>query len=356
MKEIREALAFDDVMMVPTYTEVSSRSIPDLSTNIAGISLKIPIISSPMDCVTESGMAILLGRLGGIGIIHRFMSPEDQIANLSCVAVVEEFHNRKIPKVAAIGVGLDELDRFRKLNDAIELDAIAIDIANGHSLFMREMIGRVKEISKDIRVIAGNVATGKGFTYLAESGANAIRVAIGGGSICKTRIQTGFGVPSFQSTCDAYAAKQSNIKYKDVSIITDGGIRYPGDFVKSIAAGADAIMCGKILAATEESPAKIVFDEIAGIYSKVYRGAASAEIQNEKRGGLKQGTCAEGVQTLLPLGGSAFEIIEEFCGGLRSGMTYCNARTLQELRDNAEFVRITSAGMLESHAFGTRKE
>lgn len=175
-------------------------------------------------------------------------------------------------------------------------------------------------------------------------------------SICKTRIQTGFGVPTFQSTYDAYDAKQSNAKYRDVSIITDGGIRYPGDFVKSIAAGADAIMCGKILAATDESPAKIVFDENAGIYFKVYRGAASAEIQNEKRGGLKQGTCAEGVQTLLPLAGSAMDIIEEFCGGLRSGMTYCNAKTLQELRNNAQFVRITSAGMLESHAFGTRKE
>ncbi len=356
MRLFKEAIAFDDVAMIPSYTEIASRSVPDISTEIAGMTLKVPIISSPMDSVTESGMAILLGKLGGMGIIHRFMTPEEQIIHLKFIRTVEEFQNIFIPKVPAIGVGDDELDRFRKINDSVEINAIAIDVANGHSILMKNMIDKVREISKDIKIIAGNVATPEGFVYLVESGANAVRVGISSGSICKTFIQTAHGLPTFQSVLDAYEIKRTFWSYSNVAIIADGGIRYPADLVKSLAAGADAIMCGKILAGTDESPGKIVFDQIAGINMKQYRGAASAEIQNEKRGGLKQNTCAEGVQTLLPMVGSAYDVITEFCGGLRSGMTYCNAKTLQELRNNAQFAKITTAGMACGHAFGTRKE
>jgi IMP dehydrogenase len=353
---IKEALAFDDVLLVPCYTEVRSRSIPDLTSHVAGLRLKTPIISSPMDTVTEADMAIVLGKMGGMGIIHRFMSPAEQIDNLRAIEREERSSESTIPKVFAIGVGKEELSRFKEVYHSVPVDAVAIDVANGHSSYMRDMIHQVRDIAPDIQIIAGNVATGEGFMHLAESGANAVRVGIGGGSICKTRIQTSFGVPTLHSIMEAYYVKQRNPHFQNVAIIADGGIRYPGDFVKSIAAGADAIMCGRILAQTEESPGTPVWDNNAGIMTKTYRGMASSEVQQDKRGGLKPMTCAEGVSTTLPIIGSAKSVIEEFAGGLRSGMTYANATNLAQLRSNATFIKITSAGLSESHAFGTRKE
>jgi len=353
---IKEALAFDDVLLVPCYTEVRSRTIPDLTSYIAGMKLAVPIISSPMDTVTESDMAIAMGKAGGMGIIHRFMSTENQIDNIRSVETWERLNGVSIPKVFAVGVGKEELHRFKEVYNSVPVDAVAIDVANGHSSYMRDMIHQVRDIAPNMQIIAGNVATGDGFMHLAESGANAVRLSIGGGSICSTRIQTSFGVPTLQSVMDAYCAKQRNPQFSNVAIIADGGIRYPGDFVKSLAAGADAIMCGRILAQTNESPGIQVLDEKAGIVKKTYRGMASREVQQDKRGGLKAMTCAEGVATMLPIVGSVNDVLEQFCGGLRSGMTYANSRNIQQLRDNATFVRITSAGLSESHAFGTRKE
>jgi IMP dehydrogenase len=185
---------------------------------------------------------------------------------------------------------------------------------------------------------------------------DAVRVGIGSGSICSTRIQTAFGVPIFHSIMECYYVKQTRPKTSGVAIIADGGIRYPSDMVKSIAVGADAVMCGSLFAATDETPGDLIRDEIAGINYKTYRGMASAEVQRDHRGGLKPLTCAEGVSTRIPAKGSVVPILEEFAGGLRSGMTYANSTNLQELRRNAKFIRITHAGLLESHAFGTRKE
>jgi len=353
---IKEALSFDDVLLVPCYTEVRSRSIPDLSSCVAGVRLTTPIISSPMDTVTESTMAIAVGKAGGMGIIHRFMSPSDQIDNLRSVEREERSSGASIPKVFAIGVGKEEISRFKEVYHSVPADAVAIDVANGHSSYMREMIHQVRDIAPHIQIIAGNVATGEGFMHLAESGANAVRIGIGSGAICSTRIQTAFGVPALQSVMDAYYVKQRNPHFQNVAIIADGGIRYPGDLVKALTAGADAIMCGRILAQTEESPGNPVWDDNAGIMTKTYRGMASREVQQDKRGGLKPMTCAEGVSTTLPVTGSVRSVIEEFAGGLRSGMTYANATTLAQLRTNATFIKITSAGLSESHAFGTRKE
>ena len=178
---IKEALAFDDVLLVPCYTEVKSRSIPDLSSYVAGIKLTTPIISSPMDTVTEADMAITVGSAGGMGIIHRFMSPAEQIDNLRAIERAEKASNTSIPKVFAIGVGKEELSRFKEVYHSVPVDAVAIDVANGHSSYMRDMIHQVRDIAPDIQIIAGNVATGEGFMHLAESGANAIRIGIGGG-------------------------------------------------------------------------------------------------------------------------------------------------------------------------------
>lgn len=357
MNNISEALAFDDVLLIPTYTEVKSRSIPDLATTIAGIKLKIPIVSSPMDTITESDMAIAMGLAGGMGIIHRFMSPSEQIDNIRSVLKNEERLKVSIPKVAAVGLGTSEVSRFKELWSSVPLDAVLIDVANGHAKFMLDGINQIKDLAPDVRLIVGNVATGEGFRYLAETGAvDAVRVGIGSGSICSTRIQTAFGVPLLHSIMECYYVKQTRPKTANVAIIADGGIRYPSDLVKSIAAGADAIMCGRVLAATTETPGSYLRDEETGMMYKTYRGMASAEVQKDHRGGLKPLTCAEGVSTKLPAKGPVSTIVEEFAGGLRSGMTYANATSLDELRRNAKFIRITSSGLSESHAFGTRKE
>jgi IMP dehydrogenase len=219
---------------------------------------------------------------------------------------------------------------------------------------MRDMIDWVKnETNGELPLLVGNVATGEGFAFLAEAGADAIRVGIGGGSICKTRIMTGIGVPTLSSVVDCYRVKVENSNFSRVSIIADGGVRYPADLVKSIAAGADAVMAGRIFAGTLESPGEIV--NIDGKTMKVYRGMASKEVQEDRRGGMRPGTCAEGVSTYIPLKGKAYYVIEEFCGGLRSAMTYVNALTLNELRENSLFLRLTASALEESHAFGTKK-
>ena len=177
----KEALVFDDVLLVPRYSEIKSRTLPDISSIVAGITLKVPIISSPMDGVTDAKMAIKVGEMGGMGIIHRFMTPEEQISELCTIKIEREFSGKEIPIVFAVGVGDEEFSRFKKVINYVKADAVAIDIANGHSILMKEMIGRIKDYSPSINIIAGNVATAAGFKYLSEAGANAVRIGIGGG-------------------------------------------------------------------------------------------------------------------------------------------------------------------------------
>ena len=204
-----------------------------------------------------------------------------------------------------------------------------------------------------VNLIAGNVATGEGFKFLSDLGVDAVRVGIGGGSICKTRIMTGFGLPTLYSVIDCY-----NVKMKhnlSTSIIADGGIRYPSDLVKSIVGGADAVICGGIFAKTFESAGKVIYNNDDHTHYKYYRGMASEEIQNELRGGLKEGTCAEGVQHKIKVDQNLEDVFNEFVGGLRSAMTYCNAMTIQDLRRNAKFKSVTYSSLSESHAYGTRR-
>lgn len=494
---ITECLAFDDVLIKPCYTQIRSRTVPVTVSTVAGMKLRIPIISSPMDTVTESAMAIAMAKCGGIGIVHRFMDVSSQISNIKDILRAESETKIDIAKIPAIGIGKEELERFKSLSREVPLDAVAIDVANGHSSYMREMISDIKSISPNIKIIAGNVATGEGFLYLAESGADAVRVGIGGGcfvpgakvltkggyksiedisigdavqthtgswksvidtmkfdrdeeivsingiectknhefyvvkksdqrltddqnihqyafwieaehldrqdhllieliadmkfklveinskeskhysgpvhdltveedhsynvngivvhnSICKTRIQTAMGAPTLHSVFESSEIRSQNPKYSNVGIIADGGIRYPADFVKSLAAGADAIICGRILASSLEAPGEKIWDEETQSFKKKYRGMASSELQQEKRGGLKPSTCAEGVSTYVPVSGEVSEVIYEFAGGLRSGMTYVNASSIEELRRNSRFIKITQSGLSESHAFGTK--
>jgi len=360
-KIISESLSFDDVLIVPQLSNVRSRNSVDTSTVVGGYKLQVPIISSPMDTVTESEMAIAMGKAGGMGIVHRFMSIEQQAEQISKVISARSLSGQTFPVAYAIGVGEAEFERFLFMKDKFgkEIDFVAIDIANGHSSLMKEMISAVKESlsASDLsntKIIAGNVATGEGWLYLAKAGADCVRIGIGGGFICKTRIMTGMGVPTFASVLDAASSREINSEFSHVSILADGGIRYPADLAKSLAAGADAIICGKILAGSDEAPTLQIIQQ-NGVNHKVYRGMASEEIQKEKRGGLKKGTCAEGVSTFIKCTGSLENTLNDFVGGLKSSFTYVDATNLTEYRENTFFTKITEAGLSESHAFGTRQ-
>lgn len=340
--------SFDDVLLVPNYTEVMSRLDPEIRSKMSrDYELSVPIISSPMDTVTESHMAISLGSRGSLGVIHRFMSTSQQMRHIRAVV------DSGLSPAFAIGVGSSERDRFSSIFSEFgsSLGWVSIDVANGHSLYMKDMLSFVKDtVGDSVNIMAGNVATGEGYLFLSENGADSVRVGIGGGSICKTRIMTGFGVPTLASVLDCHGYRERH--NASASIIADGGVRYPADLVKSIAAGADAVMAGRIFAGTLESPGETIM--VNGTQSKVYRGMASKEVQEDRKGGLRPGTCSEGVSTHIALKGKAHYILDEFAGGLRSAMTYAGARNLTEFRACAKFVRMSSSSLDESHAFGTR--
>jgi IMP dehydrogenase len=354
---IDKAFCFDDVLLVPTYTSLKSRSDPITKTTVGKIKLDIPLISSPMDTVTDANMIIKMSELGGLGILHRFYSDFEYEKDLKELREKKIFSQHKDYRDKrfkfSVSVGADE----KSLNDLERyydyIDSITIDLANGHSDVIVGQIKRVRELMPNVNLIAGNVATGEGFKFLSDLGVDAVRVGIGGGSICKTRIMTGFGLPTLYSVIDCYNVKT---KYNlSTSIIADGGIRYPSDLVKSIVGGADAVMCGGIFAQTFESAGKVFYNNDDHTHYKYYRGMASEEVQNELRGGLKKGTCAEGVQHKIKVDRNLEDVFNDFIGGLRSAMTYCNAMTIEDLRRNAKFKSVTYSSLSESHAYGTRR-
>lgn len=352
MVDSRQLLSFDDVLIEPKYTEVGSRRSADTGIQIAGIVLSTPLISSPMDTVTESEMAMTLGRAGGMGILHRFASNQDRIDMVRRVVQCPV----EVPVVYSVGASDAEKAFMAELEKEIShnrIDAVCIDLANGYSSIMEDMISYVKN-NYNVNIIAGNVATADGYKFLADLGVEAVRVGIGGGSICKTRIQTGIGIPTLQSVLDCFRVKQNMSRYSP-DILADGGIRYPADLCKSLVAGASAVICGGIFAGTDEAPGEVIMTN-DGSKNKKYRGMASEEVQVEKRGGMKPGTVAEGVSTLIPYKGSVSDVVTEFTGGLQSSMTYRNARDLNNYIGNPESLRrISENGLKESHAYGTRK-
>ena len=355
IKESNELLSFDDVLLLPKYSSVRSRLSVDTSSTLCGISLSVPIVSSPMDTVTESLMAINIGRHGGAGIIHRFMDKKEQLWNLLNVSRASRDNNFISPPVIpAIGVGEDEISRLEFILKGIgSVDAIAIDIANGHSSLMKEMVCNVNSLTGGgTPIIAGNVATGDGFSFLADCGVSAVRVGIGGGSICKTRIMTGYGLPTLTSVALCDAARDSG-GYNEVSIIADGGVRYPSDLVKSLASGANFVMCGRVLAGTDSSPGDVVTINESRV--KLYRGMASSEAQIARGTGKKPGTCSEGVSTHIEFTGSLEGVLEDFVGGLRSAMTYAGVQNILDLKESSIFSRVSSSSLDESHAFGTKQ-
>ena len=470
--DIVQGLTFDDVLLVPKRSPIISRSQTNLRTKLSrNITLNIPIISANMDTVTESGMAIALAREGGIGIIHRFMTIEDQVDEILRVKrsesvmieqpytikpdltvaearkVMEEYsvsgllveeggkllgiitrrditfednnklkvselmtkdvitakagitidqakeilHNKRIEKLpvvddkkhivglitskdilkmeqypyaskdrkgrllvgAAVGVKGDYLERTEALLEA-SADVIVVDIAHGHSENAINTVHMIKKAFPNCELIAGNVATGEGSRDLIKAGVDAVKVGVGSGSICITRVVTGSGVPQLTAVIDSVKVARDH----EVPIISDGGIRNSGDITKALAAGASSVMIGSLFGGTDESPGKSLVKN--GKKFKMYRGMASfyASLGRKYREAGPQVVDSddlndyvpEGVEAMVPYNGSVVEIIRQMAGGLRSGLSYCGAKTIPEMQMNAEFIKITSAGYIESQS------
>ena len=470
--DIVQGLTFDDVLLVPKRSPIISRSQTNLRTKLSrNITLNIPIISANMDTVTESGMAIALAREGGIGIIHRFMTIEDQVDEILRVKrsesvmieqpytikpdltvaearkVMEEYsvsgllveeggkllgiitrrditfennnklkvselmtkdvitakagitidqakeilHNKRIEKLpvvddkkhivglitskdilkmeqypyaskdrkgrllvgAAVGVKGDYLERTEALLEA-SADVIVVDIAHGHSENAINTVHMIKKAFPNCELIAGNVATGEGSRDLIKAGVDAVKVGVGSGSICITRVVTGSGVPQLTAVIDSVKVARDY----EIPIISDGGIRNSGDITKALAAGASSVMIGSLFGGTDESPGKSLVKN--GKKFKMYRGMASfyASLGRKYREAGPQVVDSddlndyvpEGVEAMVPYNGSVVEIIRQMAGGLRSGLSYCSAETIPEMQMNAEFIKITSAGYIESQS------
>ena len=343
MVTIKEALTFDDVLLLPRYSNI----LP-ASTNInidltKKISLKVPFLSSAMDTVTESNMAIAMAEEGGIGIIHRNLDIAKQSKE------VRKVKNKKLLVGAAIGTDLNDLNRAKSLISH-GVDLLVIDTAHGHSEKVLKILSKLKKIITKVPICVGNIATGEAAKKLYESGADIIKVGIGPGSICTTRMVAGIGVPQISAIMDVKKA----LNNKKIKIISDGGIKFSGDIAKALAAGADAIMMGSIFAGTDESPGK-KFKANGKIY-KHYRGmgsigamsAGSANRYFQKKHSDKSKFVPEGVEGRVEYKGKVSKIIYQLQGGLRSSMGYIGAKNLLEINKKAKFVKITKAGFYES--------
>lgn len=339
IKERDHGLTFDDVLLIPSKSEIRSRRDPSLKSRLTKTRfLETPIISANMDTITESNMAIAMQKMGGLGILHRFMNIEQQVEHIRAVqqAGVELIS-------ASIGVNGDYKERAEALVNA-GVNLMTIDIAHGHSVQMMETLKWLKDKFSNLEVIAGNLATPDAAIDLIEAGADAIKVGIGPGSMCTTRIITGCGVP--QLTAIALCAEAA-ASYQ-VPIIADGGFRTSGDMVKAFAAGADIIMLGSMLSGTIETPGDIVNGK------KQYRGMASKKAQISWRGDMPTGMAPEGESTHVNVKGHVHDVIHELTGGIRSGMSYINATTIAEMRLKALFMEMSSNGIAESRAHGVQ--
>ena len=343
MEPIKEALTFDDVLLLPKYSNV----LP-LDTNISlnltkKLLLKVPFFTSAMDTVTESKMAIAIAEEGGMGIIHRNLDIKNQSNE------VKKVKNKKLIVGAAVGTNKEDLERTKSLISN-GVDLIVIDTAHGHSAKVLRILSKIKKIIKKVPICVGNVATGEAANKLYNSGADIIKVGIGPGSICTTRMVAGIGVPQITAIMEVKKA----LNKKNVKIISDGGIKFSGDIAKALAAGADAIMMGSIFAGTDESPGKKF--TIKGKIYKHYRGmgsigamsAGSANRYFQKNFKDKSKFVPEGVEGRVEYKGKVSKIIYQLQGGLRSSMGYIGAKNLKDINKKAKFIKITKAGFYES--------
>ncbi len=334
-------LTFDDVALVPRYSNVKSRTEPSMGTWLTkNLKVGFPLVPANMDTVIGSVLARVVIDNGGIPIFHRFTDFKTQRD------WVLEFDNRVI-----LSCGVGKIDEVFKLADLGPI-GLCIDVAHGHSERMVHLVENIKKAYPDMEIIAGNVCTARAYHDLVNAGADAVKVGIGPGAACTTRTVTGFGVPQFTAITDC-AAEAAHFR---VPIIADGGIRNSADVVKALAAGASTVMLGKLFALTEESAAEKKGpshgDRPRDVWKAKFRGQASADFQNEYYGGLKGKTVAEGTDFWAPVSGHAQDLIDNLLGGVRSGMTYAGARGIKELQRKAEFVRVTSSYGAESNPRG----
>lgn len=326
-----QAITFDDVLLIPAYNHHESRRVVDISSidRLGKLSLSLPVMSSNMDTITESGMANFMSSKGGVGVLHRFMTVEDNI---------KQFKASTNNTFVSIGCTTAELERAEALRDA-GANYFCVDVAHAHAKYVGKTLKSLRQILADRCIMAGNVATYAGADYLASCGADIIKAGIGGGSVCSTRIKTGFGIPML--TCIQDCARS------DRSIVADGGIRTSGDIVKALAFGADFVMIGGMLAGTESTPGVVVTKK-DGSKIKFYRGMASREAQEDFLGEMHEWKTAEGVSTEVPYREAQDGIIADIVGGLRSGLTYAGADSISELQRKLNYVEVTQAGRIES--------
>ncbi len=332
---MRSAFTFDDVALVPQFNNIPSRTEPSLETWLTrNRKMGIPLVASNMDTVIGEELARVLIEEGSVPLFHRFTTLEKQIS------WVKEFGDSIF-----VSCGIQDLKSVQEL---LELGAagVCVDVAHGHSDRMFRFVEELKRTHEGKDVIVGNVCTAMAYHDLVNAGADAVKVGIGPGAACTTRIVTGFGVPQFTAIRDCAEVAEK----LRVPLIADGGIRGSRDVVLALAAGASSVMLGKLFALTEESAAPKKNEQ--GKRFAKYRGQASADFQTDYYGGLKDKTVAEGVDFWAEVSGTASQLIDSLMGGLRSGMTYGGARNIKELQRKAEFVRVTNTYMTESRPRG----
>lgn len=346
----KPTFTYDDIALVPSYSEVRSRRDVNLNTLVTrryGIS--VPIVAAPMDTVCDYEMCVKLIKMGAVGVVHRFMSIDSQVdvvrkirqflsENDMYVEWGVPFDNwhadvRDIPVIAAVGAVGDYKERSRALVSA-GANVILIDVAHGHHVNVRDAIRFVKTLGSHVDVIAGNIATKRAALDLQEWGADALRVGVGSGAMCSTRIKTGFGVPSVTTLCDI-------IEVANVPVIADGGIRDSGDIAKALALGSTSVMLGSLLAGTDEAPGSIV-EKKNGLF-KLHRGAASYDIKVSTGQPTRN---IEGESTLVPYKGGVKHVVGRLLDGVRSALSYAGAKSISEFRP--DIVSITQSGLTEA--------
>jgi len=340
---INDALCFDDILLVPKRSSIMSRHSVNTEMFIGRgnrmIGLNLPIIAAPMDTVCDTEMCIAMADAGGMGILHRYMPYDEQYQKAKHLSQENILFGVALPSNNGF------MEHARSLVD-LGTRILLVDTANGHGLYAIEAVKQLRKEFSDVHIMAGNVATSDGFARLASVGADSIRVGIGGGSACTTRLVSGHGVPTLASImdCDEWKEKYADHGINECSIIADGGIRNSGDIVKSFAAGADAVMVGSMLAGTDESPGQ-VFTDADGKTVKAFRGMASAEAQKDASGNV---SVAEGISTTVPYKGSVSHILDKIKGGIGSGCSYSGINNLFELSNFSSYVKVSPASLDES--------